>query len=143
MPWRPRRFCLFSPQQKLESKPTHIPIRVFLLSDYRLLRDALARALRSQGDISLVGAQESSLNIAAEILNSTCDVLLVDPVNSSALDSQILARLQGAISHLKIVTLDVEAKIADVVSAILSGSPPCQDLGYGEDPRRAADDGES
>src|SRR6266516_528082 len=57
----------------------HIPIRVFLLSDHRLLRDALARSLGSQADISLVGAQESSLSITAEMIESTCDVLLVDP----------------------------------------------------------------
>jgi hypothetical protein len=107
------------------------PIRLFLLSDHRLLREALGRALRSQPGILLVGAQKSSLNIAAEILNSTCDVLLVNPVNSSALDGQILDR-QGAFSNLTIVTIDVEEKIADVISAVLSRSRTCQDLGYGK-----------
>ena len=66
-----------------------IPIRVFLLSDHRLLRDALARSVGSQADISLVGAQESSLSITAEMIESTCDVLLVDPVNTTELDTYV------------------------------------------------------
>jgi DNA-binding NarL/FixJ family response regulator len=122
--------------------PDH-PIRLFLLSDHRLLREAFARALRSQPGILLVGAQKSSLSIAAEIVESTCEVLLLDPVDTSALATQILDHLQDAFSSLRIVMIDREAKIADVISAILSGSRTCHNLGYGEDPRRAADDGES
>jgi hypothetical protein len=122
--------------------PDH-PIRLFLLSDHQLLREALARALRTQAGIFLVGAQKSSLSIAAEINESTSEVLLLDPVDTSALDTQILDHLQDAFSSLRIVMIDREAKIADVIPAILFGSRPCQDQGYGEDPRRAADNGES
>jgi DNA-binding NarL/FixJ family response regulator len=106
----------------------HTPVRVLLLSDHRLLRDALARALRSQADISLVGAHASSVGIAAEISESTCDVLLLDPVNN-ALDTQVLDHLEDRFSNLRIVMIDREAKIADVISAILSGSRTCQNLG--------------
>lgn len=105
----------------------HTPVRVLLLSDHRLLRDALARALKSQADISLVGAHESSLGIAAEISESACDVLLLDPANS-ALDTQVLDHLEDSFSNLRIVMIDREAKIADVISAILSGSRPCHGL---------------
>lgn len=106
----------------------HTPVRVLLLSDHRLLRDALTHALKSQADISLVGAHESSLGIAAEISESTCDVLLLDPVNN-ALDTQVLDHLEDRFSNLRIVMIDREAKIADVISAILSGSRTCHDLG--------------
>jgi DNA-binding NarL/FixJ family response regulator len=99
----------------------HSPVRVLLLSDHRLLRDALARALKSQADISLVGAHESSNGITGEIIESTCDVLLLDPVNN-ALDTQVLDRLQEKFTDLRIVMLDMEAKVTDVISAILSGS---------------------
>jgi hypothetical protein len=77
----------------------------------------------------LVGAQESSLSIAAEIIESTCEVLLLDPVDPSALDTQILDHLQDTFSSLRIVMIDGEAKIADVISAVLSGSRTCQELG--------------
>src|SRR5256884_866575 len=73
----------------------HLPIRVFLLSDHRLLRGALARTLKNRADISLVSAQESSLNITAEIVESTCDVLLVGPVNTRSEEhtSELQSRL--------------------------------------------------
>ena len=100
----------------------HAPVRVLLLSDHRLLRDALTRALKSQADISVVGAHESSNGITGEIIESTYDVLLLDPVNN-ALDTQVLDHLQEKFRNLRIVMIDMEAKVADVISAILSGSP--------------------
>ncbi len=121
----------------------HIPIRVFLLSDHRLLRDALARSLGSQADISLVRAQESSLSITAEMIESTCDVLLVDPVNTTELDTYVLDRVQDAFSDLRVVMIDREAKIADVISAILPGSRPSKHLSHAQAPGRAGDDGKS
>jgi len=99
----------------------HVPVRVFLLSDHRLLRDALARSLGSQADISLVGAQESSVTITTEMIQSTCDVLLVDPANTTELDTYVLDRAQYAFSDLRVVMIDREAKVADVISAILPG----------------------
>ena len=108
----------------------HIPIRVFLLTGHRLLRDALARAFKRRPDISLVGARESSLGISAEIIESVCDVLLVDPVNTSALNTEFLNHLQDALSNLRIVMIDMEAKIADVISAILAGSQTYPELSY-------------
>jgi hypothetical protein len=121
----------------------HIPIRVFLLSDHRLLRDALARSVGSQADISLVRAQESSLSITAEMIESTCDVLLVDPVNTTELDTYVLDRVQDAFSDLRVVMIDREAKIADVISAILPGSRPSKHLSHAQAPGRAGDDGKS
>ncbi|HKV61730.1 MAG TPA: hypothetical protein VJO16_07450 [Candidatus Acidoferrum sp.] len=114
-----------------------IPIRVFLLSEHRLLRDALARSLRSQADISLVGAPESSLSITAEMIESTCDVLLVDPVNTTELDAYVLHFLQDAFPDLRVVMIDREAKIADVISAILPGSRPSKHQSRAQAPGRA------
>jgi len=104
-----------------------IPVRVFLVSDHRLLRDALARTLKNQTEISLVAAQECSPNTIAEIIESSCDVLLVDPINTRAFDSQVLDQLQDAFSHLKIVMIEMEAKSTDIIAAILSGSRTLQD----------------
>lgn len=121
----------------------HIPVRVFLLSGHRLLRDALARALRSRANIWLVGAQESLLGFTAEIIESTCDVLLVDPVNTSALDIKFPDHFEDAFSSLRIVMIDMEAKVADVISAILSGSQTYQGLGCAEARGLTAGDGKS
>jgi DNA-binding NarL/FixJ family response regulator len=112
----------------------HIPIRVFLWSDHRLLREGLARALKNEADILLVGAQQSSLNITSEIIKSTCDVLLVDPVNTSAFDCQVLDELERAFSNLRVVMIEMEATIAEIISTILSGSPSYRDLGHAGGP---------
>jgi len=128
---------------RISDSAPNIPIRVFLLSDHGLLRDALARSLRSQADISLVGTQESSLSITAEMIESTCDVLLVDPVNTTELDTHVLNRLQGAFSDLRVVMIDRKAKIADLISAIHLCSRPSKHLSYAQAPGRAGDDGKS
>ena len=106
----------------------HSPVRVLLLSDHRLLRDALARALKRQADISLVGAHESSLGITAEVIESSCHVLLLDPVNNG-FGTQVIDHLQDRFSNLRVVMIDRDAKVADVISAILPGSRTCHDLG--------------
>lgn len=121
---------------------THTPIRVFLLSDHRLLREALARSLGSQADISLVGAQESSFSITAEMIESTCDVLLVDPVKTE-LHTYVLDRQQDAFPDLKVVMIDRETKIADIISAILAVLRPSKHLSYTQPKGQAEDDGES
>lgn len=111
----------------------HFPIRVFLVSGHQLLRDALARALKNQADILLVGVQES-FDFSAQIIESTCDVLLVDPVNTSALGRHVLDHLQNLLSNLRIVVIDMEANMADVISAIVAGSRTCPDLGHAQGP---------
>lgn len=111
----------------------HFPIRVFLVSGHQLLREALARALKNQAAILLVGAQES-FDSSAQIIESTCDVLLVDPVNTRALDRQVLDHLQILLSNLRIVVIDMEATMADVISAIVAGSRTYSGLGHAEGP---------
>lgn len=128
---------------QIRDDDSHIPIRVFLLSDHRLLREALARSLESQAAISLVGTQESSFSIAVEIIDSTCDVLLVDSDNMTELDAYALDCLQQAFSDLRVVKIDREAKIADIISAILPVSRPPKLLSHAQPKGQAEDDGKS
>jgi DNA-binding NarL/FixJ family response regulator len=96
-----------------------IPVRVFLLSDHRLLREALTRVLTDQPNIVLVGAQGSA-DATEEIIESACDVLLVDPANAGAFDYQVLDNLRRAISGLELIMIDMEAGINSVKSVILN-----------------------
>lgn len=97
----------------------HSPVRVLLLSDCRLLREAFARALKDFAGISLVGAQELSAATAPEIIAAGCDVLLMDPVNINKFDNSILDQLQGRIFDFQILFIELEARISDVLSSIL------------------------
>jgi DNA-binding NarL/FixJ family response regulator len=95
------------------------PVRVFLLSDCRLLRDAFARMLKNDPRILLIGAQGFSDTTAAEIIESGCDVLLMDPVNIRAFDTQILDAVQATLSNLQVLIIELQATISDVLSAII------------------------
>jgi DNA-binding NarL/FixJ family response regulator len=96
----------------------YFPIRVFLLSDCKLLCEAFARALQNHTEIVLAGAQQFSAATPADIVESACDVLLMDPINISAFDIRILKALRAA--DFKIVIIDWEARITDVLSLILT-----------------------
>jgi len=91
----------------------YFPIRVFLLSDCRLLREAFARALQNHTEIVLVGARQFSATTPADIVESGCDVLLMDPV-ITAFDTRILDAL-----NFKTVVIDLRARITEVFSSIL------------------------
>lgn len=98
----------------------HLPVRVFLLSDSRLLREAFARVLKNYGGISLVGAREFSTVTAAEIIASDCHTLLIDPLKMTEFDPRILDRLQIRFLDFQIVLVEPGARISDVLSSILT-----------------------
>ena len=97
----------------------HLPIRVFLLSRSSLLRDMIMHLLKNQADISLIGAQEFSALTLAEMIASGCDVLLTDPGAIKRLNGRSRHELRRSCSNLKIVSIDMKAGIADLLSAIL------------------------
>jgi DNA-binding NarL/FixJ family response regulator len=55
-----------------------LKIRVFLIIENRLLRDALAHLLRRQGDVELSGKSGSGETNPEEVAKSGCDVALLD-----------------------------------------------------------------
>lgn len=99
---------------------TQDAVRVFLLSDDRLLREILPSAFRRQPGILLVGAHTSSGNAVAEIIESACDVLLVDSSNevSSFETQRVLENLKNMHEQLKLVTVCMDAGTLDLISSI-------------------------
>jgi len=89
-----------------------ISIRVFLLSGSRLLGEALARVLRNTTDILVVGTRSYSADAPAEIIESACDVLLMDSVSCLALDSQVPENIRGSLPNLKVITIETDANEA-------------------------------
>jgi len=98
------------------------PVRVFLLSGFRLLREMIVRLLRKQPDILLIGAQESSPLVLAEMMASGFDVLLADPGEIKKLVEPSLDDLRRSTPEFKIVLIDMDAGVADLLSAILHES---------------------
>jgi RNA polymerase sigma factor (sigma-70 family) len=114
-------------------------VRVYLLAENRLLRDTLARLLRKRAEISVVGVSRSSEAMKDEILESQCDVVLMDSFEGEGCaelleelleqeDSTVRLLLFGmdddADSFLKAVQLGIcgyllkEASAAEIVAAV-------------------------
>jgi DNA-binding NarL/FixJ family response regulator len=119
----------------------HTPIRVFLLSGSRLLREVVAHVLRKTADILVIGARPYSVDAPVEIVESRCDVLLADSDSMLTLDSQIHDNLRSSLSQLRVVVIELddnastfsqfarlyvmgyvlkEAAVTDVISAVRS-----------------------
>ncbi len=84
-----------------------VSIPVFLLSENRLLREALARILNKKSDINVVGASAYSPAVSDAIAATCARVLLFDPVDVSA--SLVFVRtLRESFSELKIIMIGME-----------------------------------
>ena len=95
--------------------------RVFVLSDFRLLRDGVALALRQQSSVELVGTGDISTP-AQRIADTRPDVLLLDITLAGSLDASHAIR--EAMSGLKIVALgaaEVEFVLMECAKADVAG----------------------
>jgi len=107
-----------SPRPAESASTRHFPVRVFLLSGFRLLRDMIVRLLKKQPDILSIGAQESSALAVAEMMASSFDVLLADPAEIKELVEPSLDDLRRSSPDFTIVLIDMDAGVADLLSSI-------------------------
>ena len=62
------------------------PIRVFILSDNRLFREALIRIFSNKNDIEMVRSRPFAPDAAEDVMNSETDVLVLDSVQFLSAD---------------------------------------------------------
>lgn len=67
----------YSKQSLMSDTVPSEAVRVFLLIENRLLREALVRLLRKRSDVSVVGQSERADLSAQDIVDSKCDVLVI------------------------------------------------------------------
>jgi two-component system nitrate/nitrite response regulator NarL len=100
--------------------PTDI-IRVFILAQNRLLREALARLLSKKNDIQVAGAADFSPQLV-EVISSACpDVLLADSTAFATPQMQLVAEFCAAVPGLKIVMIGMEADDESLLQAVRAG----------------------
>jgi two-component system, NarL family, nitrate/nitrite response regulator NarL len=63
------------------------PIRVYLMIENRLLREALGRLFHKRPDLQVVGQSDHSSSPAQELLDEQCDILALDFFNPKCLPS--------------------------------------------------------
>jgi DNA-binding NarL/FixJ family response regulator len=95
-------------------------IRVFLLIENRLLRQALPRLLRKRSDLLVVGQSGHSEAASCQVLDAQCDVLITDSFQTSWLPVSI-ARGRAGQTALKAVLIGMESDEDQFMAAVRSG----------------------
>src|SRR5712664_3590739 len=95
-------------------------IRVFLLIENRLLREALVRQFRKRPDLIVVGQTSPSDETLLGVLETECDVLVGYSFLPSRLPA-ILAANNGGLERFKIILIGMDPDEEQFLSAVRSG----------------------
>ncbi|SRR5882724_1633528 len=103
-----------------DSGSTH-PLKLFLLVENRLLREALSTIVRKQGDFSVVGVDRYTPSIEKQFVESTCDILVADHASATIFPSTFVANSLSLAPAMKIVLLGMEDDPEIFLQAIRAG----------------------
>jgi DNA-binding NarL/FixJ family response regulator len=96
------------------------PIRVFLLMENRLLREALIRLFRKRSDLAVVGPDGAADATACQVLEAQFDVLLIDSFETTRPAART-ARETGGQAAYKAVVIGMEPDEEVFIAAVRSG----------------------
>jgi DNA-binding NarL/FixJ family response regulator len=95
-------------------------IRTFLLIENRLLREALARLFCKRADLMVVGQCDHAEATARGVLESHCDVLVIDSLQTAWLPAYI-ALENGDHASFKAVVIAMDSDEGQFLAAVRSG----------------------
>jgi DNA-binding NarL/FixJ family response regulator len=96
-------------------------VRVFILAENRLLREALTRILSKKSDIRVVGAAAFSPDVVEQISSVAPDVLLSDSAAVALSDLRLVSEVRAAIPGLKVVMIGMDADSETFLRAVRDG----------------------
>lgn len=99
---------------------TTVGIPVFLLSENRLFRDALARILNKKSDITVVGTAAYSPDVSRAVASVSARVLLFDPGNEGA-GLAVLRAIRQSLPGLKIIMIGMDLDVGLFLQAVRGG----------------------
>jgi DNA-binding NarL/FixJ family response regulator len=97
------------------------PIRVFILFQHRLLRDALSLAFRKQADLLVVCCTKKEEGSLQALLDSQCHVLLLDFFDSRWLPTNLRLKV-GDLPGLKCVLTCMDDDAHQFLAAVRGGA---------------------
>jgi len=97
-------------------------IKVFLLAENRLLREALARIFSKKSDITLVGACDFSPQAIEQITAPAPDVLLMDSFPAVLSHLKFISEVRLAMPGIKVVLIGMEADEQVFLQAVRGGA---------------------
>ncbi len=95
-------------------------IRVFLMMENRLLREALIRLFRKRSDLVVVGADGPTEPTTCQVLDSQFDVLVIDSFQTTWPGAK-LAREAGGGAAFRAVLIGMELDEEPFMAAVRSG----------------------
>jgi hypothetical protein len=103
------------------SDPASIPqVHVYLAIQNRLLREALVRLFRKRADLLVVGQSAPAHTEAAAVLESKCEILLLDSLHSGFVGEESVA-LEPLLDAFKIVLIGMDAEEKQFIAAVRAG----------------------
>lgn len=98
-----------------------VSIRVFILAENRLLREALALLLGKKSGICVVDARAFSPQMVAQVAGASPDLLLVDSSALESPDLPLLPEIRTAFPGLKVVMIGMEDDRQVFLQAVRDG----------------------
>jgi len=96
------------------------PVRVFLLAENRLLREALVRLFRKRSDFVVVGQSGETALTLCDILDSKCDVLVIASFNEYWLPASFTLERVGQLGF-KVVMIGMESDEEQFLASVRAG----------------------
>jgi DNA-binding NarL/FixJ family response regulator len=96
-------------------------MRVFIVSENRLLRDTLVRIFEQEQDLAVVGAARLCREVIEEISSTHPDVLLLNPPALAMPDLSDLSRIRRRAPQMRVVALGMEESEEAFLAAVRAG----------------------
>jgi len=96
------------------------PIRVFLLIENRLLREALVRLFRKRSDLLVVGQNGQVDVTACDFVHAKCDVLVIAAFNANWLPGNFALESVGQLG-VKVVLIGMDADEEQFMATVRAG----------------------
>lgn len=96
-------------------------LKLFLLVENRLLREALAGIVRKQPDFCVVGVDRYIPSIEKQFVESGCDILVADHASATIFPSTFVADSLSLVPGMKIVLLGMEEDPEIFLQAVRAG----------------------
>ncbi len=106
-------------QAKDNSSARHL--KLFLLVENRLLREALAGIVRKQPDFCVVGVDRYAPSIEKQFGESACDILVADHASATTFPTTFVADSLALVPSMKIILLGMEDDPEIFLQAIRAG----------------------
>jgi DNA-binding NarL/FixJ family response regulator len=97
-------------------------IKVFLLAENRLLREALARVFAKKPDITVAGACAFTPLVVEQITAAGPDLLLLDSFTTALSHLEFIREIQRCVPGLKVVMIGMDADENAFVRAVREGA---------------------